>query len=962
MRSLPEVARIHGEQGYRDHFLRQDSRNFAALVGLGIVFNCLLIKADGLFLRLSWLSWGLLALRLGLIGLSAMTLAIILRTDDPARFDRWCFIWSLACVLLNTLVILTRPAAYTDHVIVDLFIIIAFYTIQPGPTLRRVLPPFLLTLGSLTLFFAIKISIGFVATLLTVSTYVTANIVGLTISTTWHRYRKASFAASQTLARLYREAEDGRLAAQSAEQTWERIIDALPNLLFVLDRQYRIRRVNQAALERLGLTRAEVLGRHCYRLICGHPSPPDFCLQPQIQADRQAHNLEARLALLDCECRIMAAPLFDQEGGYEATIYIVQDISVQKRSQRELFLAKEQYRSLVENSHGVIYTLSPDGRVSYVSPSYTRLLGIDPAVIVGKDYRSCIHPDDIATCEAFQKEIETTGKVQRNLEYRVFHRDGSVRWHVSNLIPCFNEDQEIVSYVGNAMDITDQKQHQQELDSARRAAEDSSKVKSEFLALISHEIRTPLNALVGFSSLARKAADPGAVRQYLDIIDQSSRLLMDLVNDILDLSKIEAGRLSLDICSFNLTDTIDVLVWQNGPLAAQKGLEFQVIKDEGVPGWIKGDPMRLRQILANLIANAIKFTPSGKVTLTVTATANVGTPCCLVRFEVRDTGIGIADDKQALLFQPFHQLDPSITRRFGGTGLGLAIVQRLVTLMKGSVEVTSAKGQGSCFTVELPFVVSGPPAYPTLANGDSSTLDILVVEDNAFNRLLLSNTLAAWHHRVTPAENGRQALELTEQFRYHLVIMDIRMPDLDGIGLTRCIRQRERERNLAPVPIIAYTADTEEETREQCLAVGMEVVLYKPFDPEQLALAIGKYGAPAVPTDPAGKALGPDSGLADRVIVDMGQDSAQLQMYLQFLRNDIEEELLRLDRAVATEDRTTLKVAAHSLKGLCGNLRDPLPGELAHQLHQGAERIPFASLRPMADRLRSICARNAAAH
>lgn len=953
MPTLSEVPPSPGEGGYRDHFLRQDSRNFALLVGLGMVFNCLLIKADAIFLRLSWLSWGLLALRLGLIGLSALTLAIILRTEDPARFDRWCFAWSLACVLLNTLVILTRPAAYTDHVIVDLFIIIALYTVQPGPTLRRILPPLLLTLGSVGLFFAIKISIGFVATLSTVATYLTANIVGLIISTTWHRYRKASFAAAQSLARLYREAEDGRLAAQSAEQTWERIIDASPNLLFVIDRQYRIRRVNQASLERLGRSRAEVLGRQCYDLICGHRLPPDFCLHAKILADQQSHSFEARLAPLDCDCQIMAAPLFDGQGGYEATVYIVQDISAQKQSQRELFLAKERYRSLVENSHGVIYTLSPDGRVSYVSPSFTRLLGNDPAVIIGKDFRTFVHPDDIAACEAFQKEIETTGKVQRNLEYRVFHRDGSVRWHVSNFIPCFNEHQQIVSFVGNAMDITEQKQQQQELDSARRAAEDSNKVKSEFLALISHEIRTPLNALVGFSSLARKTDDPGAIRHYLDIIDQSSRSLMDLVNDILDLSKIEAGRLSLDICSFNLTDTLEVLVWQNSALATDKGLEFELIRGEGLPDWVEGDPMRLRQILANLIANAIKFTPSGRVTLIVTTSLDGS--CSLVRFEVRDTGIGIDEEKQAQLFQPFHQLDPSISRKFGGTGLGLAIVERLVTLMKGRIEVVSAKGQGSCFTVELPFAVAAPPAYPTLADSHSPGLDILVVEDNAFNRLLLCDTLRLWHHRVTPAENGRQALELTEQFRYHLIIVDIRMPDLDGIGLTRCVRQRERERNLGPVPIIAYTADTEAETREQCLAVGMEAVLYKPLDPVQLAQAIGKCCPPAAWPVPAARAVIEGGGLAERVRVDMGEDAVQLQIYLQLLRADIEEELQRLDRALATDDRQALKVAAHSLKGLCCNLDDPLPAELAHQLHQGAEGGPLVSLRPMAERLQRAC-------
>jgi CheY-like chemotaxis protein len=458
---------------------------------------------------------------------------------------------------------------------------------------------------------------------------------------------------------------------------------------------------------------------------------------------------------------------------------------------------------------------------------------------------------------------------------------------------------------------------------------------------------------LGFSSLALKTSDPVMLQQYLDIIDQSSRSLMDLVNDILDMSKIEAGQVRLDSIPFNLVDTIDLLVWQYKPLAIQKKLDFQVSCATDLPTWISGDPLRLRQILVNLVTNSIKFTESGSITLTVTATASTQDEADIsIRFAVHDTGIGIANDNLAFLFQPFWQNDSSSTRKYGGTGLGLAIVQSLAQLMRGRVEVTSVPGRGSCFTVALPFRIATPPAYQKIAPPIIVPLAVLVVEDNGFNRRFLGDLLTSLGHTVTLAENGFQALELTKQHCYDCIILDVRMPDMDGIELTRRLRAREKKQNLRPVPILACTGDTGSHTEQQCLAAGMKAVLAKPLNLDKFAQILSELGSSSL----LGKTPAPPCQIADWIVADMGDNPARIEEYLQLLQDDIRGALDRLEQAIATDDRSALKAIAHTLKGLCGHLREKEPELLALRLHNGSLTWSRAELRNEATSLRSVCA------
>ncbi len=389
-----------------------------------------------------------------------------------------------------------------------------------------------------------------------------------------------------------------------------------------------------------------------------------------------------------------------------------------------------------------------------------------------------------------------------------------------------------------------------ELRVAKEKAEDAVRLKSEFLANMSHEIRTPMNGVMGMIELVLERCSDSQQRGQLQVAMGAAQSLITILNDILDISKIEAGKMTLEKIDFNLHQTVKEAagIFESAVLA--KKLQFRLAFDMDPGGWVRGDPVRLRQVLVNLIGNAVKFTLEGTVHLLVRAPS-----AGLVQFEVRDTGIGIPAAKLDSIFEAFTQADGSHTRRFGGTGLGLTITRRLVDLMGGRVWAESQLGQGSRFYFELPLTVCEAPALPdapaTPADREHQDLHILVAEDNRVNQKVMASMLRRLGWSFTLANDGRDAWEHFLSSHFDLILMDIQMPEMDGLQTTRMIRDEESSRGTGErIPILALTAHASRQQHDQCKAEGMDGVITKPVSlralVEQITAAFDRANQQAV--------------------------------------------------------------------------------------------------------------------
>ncbi len=630
----------------------------------------------------------------------------------------------------------------------------------------------------------------------------------------------------------------------------------------------------------------------------------------------------------------------DPEKLEEGSVWVFTNIDGQKTMEAERQEQETRLR-LSETKYSTIFSTTPDliaisaresGRFLEVNDAFERIMGFTKEEVIGRTVQ------ELGTWASFEDRkrlLAELGERRRLVEQQArFRRKNGEAFPVSlslALVEVTGEECIIIC----ARDITDQVRAQEELQQSKVAAETASHAKSEFLANMSHEIRTPMGAIIGFGDLIMQTELTARQQDYLTKINTSARLLLSLINDILDISKVEAGKLILEQVEFALTECVDKVSDIIAVQAHAKGLEFRCKIAADVSTYVTGDPLRLRQILLNLLGNAVKFTESGSVGLVVSNVEPASSEGITLQFQISDTGIGMTKAQCATIFDAFTQADSSTTRTFGGTGLGLAISKQLVTLMGGVILIESQPGKGSVFSFTAQFASatagnSRAPLSPTCY--DLRVLRgarVLVVEDNAINQQLARLQLSQCGIVVTIASNGREALETVSHADepFDVILMDIQMPEMDGYEATRHLRDQWTPTEL---PIIALTAHAFVEEQVKCQAAGMNDHLSKPIDVSALHKVLLRWIKPRQEltdvTETQNSAATHTEvqnfpGLhIDEALARMGGDRSAYRSLLRRFISDYQKVAEHLEDLLHTGDLTRTRLMAHTLKGVAGNL------------------------------------------
>ena len=546
--------------------------------------------------------------------------------------------------------------------------------------------------------------------------------------------------------------------------------------------------------------------------------------------------------------RVFGEPVF-VDGVCTAIRGAAQDITEAQEARRALARAERRLRMAVAMTEILVYEVDYQERsVLSDGPEETffeRGLTYDQ---MWRDPFSSVDPRDRDLARQAWVDALQTG-VPYRAEYRVARADGRDVWAFSTCHLERDDAGRPLRLVGALQNITERKLAEQEMMRARTMADAANTAKSAFLANVSHEIRTPLNGILGMAQVMGRGELSPDNQAHLDIIRRSGETLMATLNDVLDFSKIEAGKMILEDVGFDLRDAIEAACKPLELLAVQKDLEFRLVFDPAAEGVWKGDALRLRQVMGNLVANAVKFTERGCVVVQVTRSADG------VAISVTDSGIGIPAERQAELFTKFSQADASVTRRFGGTGLGLAISRDLVGLMGGDLSLESEPGRGTCFSLRLPITWLGAASSGAAGLADpaldlGATVRILAAEDNPTNQLVLQALLEPLGAELTQVASGEGAVAACEGEGFDVVLMDIQMPGIGGVEAVRQIRRRERETGRARIPIVALTANVMTHQVADYRAAGMDDFVAKPISFERLYEALTRALDPAT-TEPA---------------------------------------------------------------------------------------------------------------
>lgn len=628
-------------------------------------------------------------------------------------------------------------------------------------------------------------------------------------------------------------------ALRKSEERFRVLFENAGDAIFVHEFEGRFVDVNHAACERLGYTKEELLQLTPQEIeskeAARHVPQQTQTIQRQGKAFFHSEHMTKDGQTIPVE--INARTIESQDKKH--ILSIVRDISERVESEKALRESEERFRTMADGLPLVVWVHDSRGNQIYVNKTFKEYYGLSEEDIQAGKWKQMIDPE---TGPPYVEELVSSISEQRSFygQVKVKRTDGKWRWVESWGKPRFTASGEYLGMVGASADVTARIRLEKALADSMQRTKEANEAKSTFLTNMSHEIRTPLNAIVGMLNLIKLKTKDSSVCKYVNLADKSAAHLLDLINDVLDLSKINAGKAEIENKVFSLGNELESVISPLTTLALDKGVDLGFSIHESIPKWLIGDPNRLRQVLMNLIGNAIKFTEQGEVIITVNLDEQQHAPGkAMLLFKVTDTGIGIQPDQLDKIFEVFEQAATSAHSLYGGTGLGLAISKQLVELMGGELSVQSTPGEGSTFSFSLELEVSEkePESDPLLKRNlyFGKSLRILVAEDNKVNQLYMVDMLESEGHNVVLAENGKEVLEKLADDQFDVILMDINMPEMRGDEATEIIRNHTPEGVDPHVPIVALTAYAMDEEIRAYNKAGFTAYLTKPVRFEELS-------------------------------------------------------------------------------------------------------------------------------
>ncbi|HPV71934.1 MAG TPA: PAS domain S-box protein [Smithellaceae bacterium] len=687
------------------------------------------------------------------------------------------------------------------------------------------------------------------------------------------------------------ERKQAAQAVRESEALQRRLMEALPIGLIVVDPETRvIDHANATAAVMFGATVDQIVGHRCHTFLC--PAQEGAC--PVCDLGKDVDNSERWMVCADGRHRpVLKTVKKIKIHGSEKLLECFVDITERKKIETALQASEDRFRSMVESLPDPYSEINLEGAITFVNEAFVHETGYSRDELMGKKFNMLLDESNARLAKRKYGEIYKTGRGVKNLELAWISKSGRVVLAEVSVSPIRRADGTMTGFQSVYRDITERRQMEIALSRAKEEAEVASNAKSEFLASMSHEIRTPLNAILGMADLLTETPLNKEQQKFVQIFREAGENLLNIINDILDISKVEAGHIHLEHIPFDLGK----LVEQTGDImsvrAHKKELELACRVAPGVPTKLMGDPTRLRQVLINFIGNAVKFTESGEVMLDVklTGPSAVHTEQNTVdlTFSVKDTGIGIPADKIHNIFERFTQADSSTTRKYGGTGLGLTISKSIVDLMGGTISVESKEGRGSIFSFTAPFAMQTEmtPAEDACAPVDLTGRRALVIDDNANNRLILREMLTQWEIVVSSANSGPAGLTALREAQeagkpYDFVILDYQMPGMDGLMTAVEIRKEPKWSSLA---IIMLSSGYPQEDIAAAKKVGIERFLYKPVKRNDLQEAIcgelGKKEAAQPQAETAPAASGAQKSLNILLVEDNEDNRLLISTYLK---------------------------------------------------------------------------------